>query len=390
MRTQVAIVGGGPAGLMLAHLLHQASIESVVLESRPRAYAERRVRASVIEPPTVELLSASGVGERLRRDGLQHAGIELRFDGRRHHLPLSELAGGGQRITIYDQQELVRDLIAARLEAGGQIEFEAQVTGVDRPESDQPVVHYRQGGQSRELACDVVAGCDGVWGVCRTAIPAQVRTIYRRDYPFTWLGVLAAVPPKRTELVYAYHPRGFALWGLGTAELSRLYLQSRPMESLDDWPDRRIWQEAEARLEAADGSTLAAGEVVEKGVTTLHSVVVEPMQYGRLFLVGDAAHLMPPTAAKGLNLALADVRVLAPALIAWYRSGESTLLEAYSSTCLRRVRWAEHVSWWMTWLLHATDDAFEQRMQLAQLRRLVVSRAAAMALAESYLGVAAI
>jgi p-hydroxybenzoate 3-monooxygenase len=334
-------------------------------------------------------LTASGVGERLQREGLVQQGIELRFDGQGHRIPLSELAGG-QPLTIYDQQDLVQDLIRAHLDSDGQIEFEAQVIGIEHPDSEQPVVHYRQGGQLQELTCDVVAGCDGRWGVSRSAIPSGACTVYQRDYPFAWLGVLAAIPSARAELVYAYHPRGFALWGLGTPELSRVYLQSRPDESLGDWSDERIWREANARLETAGGSMLATGDIVEKGMTTLHSVIVEPMQYGRLFLVGDAAHLMPPTAAKGLNLALADVRVLAPALIAWYQSGETALLEAYSSTCLRRVWWAEHVSWWMTWLLHASDDAFEQRLQLAQLRQVVASRAAASVLAENYLGLAAL
>jgi p-hydroxybenzoate 3-monooxygenase len=381
LRTQIGIVGGGPAGLILARLLNQAGIESVVLESQPRAYAERRVRASVLEPATVAFLNHSGLGERLHSEGTEHESIQLRFEGQGHRLALSELAQG-HRFAVYEQQNIVQDL----LQTGTHVEFEARVTGVERLDSTEPVVHYRQAGEVRDLTCDMVAGCDGFWGVCRSAIPEHARKMYRRDYPFNWLGVLAAVPATGAELVYAYHPRGFGLWGLGAAGMSRFYLQSRPDETIDDWPDERIWREAEARLE---GLALRTGDIVEKAVTTLHSVVVEPMQYGRLFLVGDAAHLTPPTAAKGMNLALADVRVLAPALIAWFQSGETQLLEAYSSSCLRRVWWAEHVSWWMTWLLHDWDDAFQQRLQLAQLRQLVDSRAAAAAFAENYLGIGA-
>jgi p-hydroxybenzoate 3-monooxygenase len=388
VRTQVVIVGGGPAGLLLAHLIGQAGIECLVLESRPRAYAEHRVRASMLEPGTVELLSASGVGESVQEQGRVHHGIDLRFEGQRHRIPLSDLVAG-QSFTIYDQHNIVQDLIRARLEAGGRLEFEAEVVGVDGPASEQPVVHYRQAGRSHQLTCDIVVGCDGSWGACRTFIPVPARTIFRREYPFAWLGALAATAPPDTELVYASHARGFALWGLHAAQLTRLYLECRAGESVDDWPDERIWLEATSRLETRDGFTLGEGTIVEKGVTTLHSLVVEPMQYGRLFLVGDAAHVMPPTAAKGLNLATADVQVLATALRAWHRSGETALLDAYSSTCLPRVWWAEHFSWWMTWLLHRVDDDFERRLQVAQLQQLVASRAAATWFAENYLGVAA-
>jgi p-hydroxybenzoate 3-monooxygenase len=385
MRTQVAIVGAGPAGLVLSHLLDQAGVESIVLESRPRAYAERRVRASVLEPGTVDLLNASGVGERLRQEGIVHHAIELRFEGQRHRVPLTELTNG-RSMTVYDQQDVVRDLIRARLAAGGQLEFEAEVIGVDDPTSAQPVVRYRRTGQQHALACDVVVGCDGVWGVCRSVIPKDARTIYQHEYPFAWLGVLAAVAPPRTELVYAYHARGFALCGLHAAELTRLYLQWRPNEAPDEWPDERIWQELQTRLATNDGWTLAAGQIVEKGITTLHSLVTEPMQYGRLFLAGDAAHVLPPTGAKGMNLAIADVQVLAQSLVAWYRTGRTDLLEAYSPTCLQRVWWAEHFSWWMTWMLHSFDDDFQHQLQLAQLRQVVKSPAAATGLAENYLG----
>jgi p-hydroxybenzoate 3-monooxygenase len=385
MRSQVAIVGAGPAGLLLSHLLSQADIESIVLESRPRVYAERRVRASVLEPGTVDLLNASGVGQRLRQEGEVHHGIELRFDGQSHPVPLAELTDG-RTMTVYDQHNLVQDLIQARLAAGGQVEFEAEVVGVDDPTSERPIVRYRKAGQQHDLACDVVVGCDGAWGVCRSVIPVAARTIYRREYPFAWLGLLAAVRPSRAELVYGYHDRGFVLWGLHAAELTRVYLQWRPTESLDDWTDDRLWQEIQTRLATSDGWTLDAGQIVEKGIATLHSLVTEPMQYGRLFLAGDAAHVVPLTAAKGMNLAIADVHVLAQALVAWYTTGANELLEAYSPTCLRRVWWAEHFSWWMTWMLHRFDDDFQHRLQLAQLRQIVTSRAAATTLAENYLG----
>ena len=385
MRTQVAIVGAGPAGLVLSHLLGQAGIESIVLESRPRAYAERRVRASVLEPGTVDILNESGVGERLRQEGVVHPGIELRFEGQGHRIPLAELTNG-RTITVYDQQEVVKDLIRARFAAGGHVEFEAEVIGVDDLASERPIVRYRQAGQPHALACDAVVGCDGGWGVCRSFIPTDARTIYQREYPFAWLGVLSAGTPPRAELVYAYHARGFALWGLRAAELTRLYLQWRPNDSLDEWSDDRIWQELQTRLETSDGWTLAAGQIVEKGITTVHSLVTEPMQYGRLFLAGDAAHILPPTGAKGMNLAIADVQVLAQALAAWYMTGRTDLLEAYSPTCLRRVWWAEHFSWWMTWMLHSFDDDFQHRLQLAQLHQIVTSRAASTSLAENYLG----
>jgi p-hydroxybenzoate 3-monooxygenase len=387
MRTQVAIVGGGPAGLMLAHLLGRAGIESVVLESRPRVYAEQRVRASVLESGTVDLLASSGLGERLRQRGRVHDAIELRFDERQHAVPLSEL-NSGRGVTVYDQHEIVQDLIRARLDVGGQLEFEAEVRGLDGLSSNQPVVHYRQSAEQRALGCDFVVGCDGNWGICRSSIPAAARTIYQREYPFAWLGVLAAAPPPASGLVYAAHARGFALWGLHANDLTRFYLQWSRDEALDQWSDERIWGELKSRLGTPAATAPAEGPIVEKAVTSLHSIVVEPMQYGRLFLAGDAAHVMPHTAAKGLNLALADVRVLAEALATWYRTGAADSLDAYSNTCLRRAWWAEHFSWWMTWLLHRVDDEFEQRLQRAQLQQLVASRAAATLLAENYLGVA--
>ncbi|MDP8924838.1 MAG: 4-hydroxybenzoate 3-monooxygenase [Chloroflexota bacterium] len=386
-RTQVAIVGAGPAGLMLSHLLALAGVESVVLESRDRAYVERRVRAGVLEQGSVDLLRATGVGERLTRDGLVHHGIELRFEGRRHRIPLSDLTGG-RAITVYGQQEVVKDLIRARLEAGGPILFDAEAVGIDDLMSGTPVVRYRHAGGVQELRADFVAGCDGFHGVCRGAIPDGVLTEYEREYPFAWLGILAAVAPSTDELIYAYHDRGFALHSLRSPEISRLYLQVRPDEVLDNWPDERIWQELRTRLATTDGWTLRDGPTLEKGITTMRSFVVEPMQYGRLFLAGDAAHIVPATGAKGMNLAIADVRVLAEALAAWYRTGQTALLEAYSATCLRRVWRAQHFSWWMTSMLHRFegDDRFDQRLQLSQLHYVCTSPAAARTLAENYVG----
>jgi p-hydroxybenzoate 3-monooxygenase len=386
MRTRVAIIGAGPAGLLLSHLLARQEIDNVVLESRDRAYVERRIRAGVVEQGSVDLLRATGAGERLEREGLIHHGIELRFDGEGHRIPLSELAGG-RTITVYGQTEIVKDLIRLRLEAGGQILFNAGATSVHDLDTDSPTVGYEQDGEMHELRCDVVAGCDGFHGVSRDAIPPGVLTLFEREYPFAWLGILAEVAPSSEEIVYAYHERGFALQSMRSPSLSRLYLQCRPDDDLASWPDERIWRELQARLATNDGFALADGPIVDRGITTMRSFVVEPMQHERLFLAGDAAHIVPPTGAKGMNLAIADVRVLADALGAWYQSGRRDLLDAYSATCLRRVWRAEHFSWWMTSMLHRFgDDPFEHRLQLSQLRYVTSSRAAATMLAENYVG----
>jgi p-hydroxybenzoate 3-monooxygenase len=387
MRTQVAIVGAGPAGLVLSHLLARQGIESVVLESRSREYVERRVRAGVLEQGTVDLLCQTGVGERLMREGLVHHGIQLLFDGQAHRIPLTELTGG-RSIMVYGQQEVVKDLIRARLEAGGQIVFEAEVVGVEEITSERPRARYRQNGEDALLEADFVAGCDGFWGVCRPAIPASAITIYDKQYPFAWLGILAATPPAGPEVMYAYNPGGFALHSMRSTEISRLYLQCEVDEDLESWPDDRIWEELGVRL-ASGGHALTPGPILEKGVTAMRSFVVEPMQHGRLFLAGDAAHIVPPTGAKGMNLAIADVKVLAEALVGWYQSGRSDLLDGYSAACLRRVWRAEHFSWWMTSMLHrfpGDDAAFQQQIQLSQLRYTVSSRAAATSLAENYVG----
>ena len=386
MRTQVGIVGAGPAGLLLSHLLALEGVESVVLELRSREYVEQRVRAGVLEQGTVELLEAAGVAGRLRREGMVHHGIELRSGGRRQRVPLTDLTG--RSITIYGQQEVVKDLIRARLEAGGQIVFEVDDVRPEGVDTDRPLVRYRHGGQERELRCDVVAGCDGFHGVCREAVLPAAGGVYEREYPYAWLGVLAEVAPSSDEIVYASSDRGFALHSMRSPQLTRLYLQVEPDEPLERWPDERIWEELQARLGTDDGWTLGEGPILEKGVTAMRSFVVEPMRFGRLLLAGDAAHIVPPTGAKGMNLAVADVRLLAEALAAWYRTGDTGLLDAWSGTCLRRVWRAQDFSTWMTTLLHRSpaDDDFQLKLQRARLEYVTGSEAAARSLAENYVG----
>ncbi len=386
MRTQVGIVGAGPAGLVLSRLLQLKGIESVVLESRTREYVQERVRAGVLEQNTVELLDEIGVGARMRREGMVHHGIELRFQSRGHRIDLSELTGG-RAITIYAQAEVVKDLIDVRLESGDAIVFEAGNVSVHNFDSAQPSIRYRQNGEAVELFCDFVAGCDGFHGVCRPSIPSAALTNYERIYPFAWLGILAEAPPSSDELVYSYHDRGFALLSMRTQQMGRLYLQCAPDEEIENWPDERIWQELHIRL-AREGWTLTEGPILQKSIAAMRSFVVEPMQYGRLFLAGDAAHIVPPTGAKGLNLAVADVRVLAEAIAEFYRSGNRHLLGNYSQTCLRRVWKVQRFSWWMTSMLHRfdSDNAFDRRRQLAELDYVTSSRAAAQSLAENYVG----
>jgi p-hydroxybenzoate 3-monooxygenase len=385
-RTQVAIIGAGPAGLTLGHLLHQAGIENVILEARSRDYVEARVRAGVLEHDVAALFEQAGVGERMRREGLVHTGVELQSAGERHRIAFDELTG--RTIVVYGQTEIVKDLIAARLDTDAPLLFEVDDVQLRDLERERPRIAYRSGGVSNELACDLVAGCDGFHGVARTSIPPGVIREFTRDYPFGWLGILASVAPSSEELVYAHHERGFALLSMRSSEVSRLYLQCAPDEDLSEWPDERIWDELQTRL-GVDGWTLHEGEIVEKGVTPMRSFVAEPMQWGRLYLAGDAAHIVPPTGAKGLNLAVRDVHVLADAIVAWYGRGDRTLLDAYSETCLRRVWRAEHFSWWMTTMLHRRPDGdeFDLRLQLAQLRYLRTSRVAATSLAENYVGI---
>jgi p-hydroxybenzoate 3-monooxygenase len=388
MRTQVGIIGAGPAGLMLSHLLHLEGIESVVLEARSRQYCEERVRAGVLEQTTVDLMVETGVGDRLRREGLVHRGIDISFLGRRHRIDLCELTGG-KCITIYAQHEVIKDLIRARLDAGGGILFDAPAAGVEGVEGDSPRIRFRgPEGEPRELVCDFIAGCDGFHGIARGSIPAEVLTHYNRSYPFAWLGILAEAAPAAPELIYTHHERGFALFSMRSPSITRLYLQCAPEEDLNRWPDDRIWDELDTRFRTVDGWTPGRGEVLQKGVAEVRGLVAEPMQYGRLFLAGDSAHIVPPTGAKGLNLAVADVRVLSRALVEFFRSRCRDLLDHYSDTCLRRVWKVQRFSWWMTSMLHRfpDDSEFDYRRQLAELDYLISSRAAMTSLAENYVG----
>jgi len=387
VRTQVAIVGAGPAGLLLSHLLHLRGISSVVLEARSREHVERRIRAGVLEQGTVDTLVAAGAGERLLREGMVHHGIELRFGGQAHRIAFERLVPG-RAITIYGQQEVVKDLIAARLAAAGQVLFECSdvvPAGFDTP---RPGVSFTHDSRRHTLSCDFIAGCDGFHGVCRDAIPAGVLEFFDREYPFGWLGVLAAVPPSSSELIYASNERGFALHSMRSPELSRFYLQVAADEDITAWSDERIWGELRARLETVPGWHLATGAVLEKGITAMRSFVAEPMQFGRLFLAGDAAHIVPPTGAKGLNLAAFDVTILTEALAAWYSGQDRTLLDQYSAACLGRVWRVQQFSWWMTTLLHTFEhsDPYDRRLQRSYLEYVCSSDAASTSLAENYVG----
>ena len=387
IRTQVGIVGAGPAGLMLSHLLHLHGIESVVLEASSRKRIEERIRAGVLEQGTVDLLVETGVGERLKRRGLFHGGIELRFSGTGHRIDFRELTGG-KGVVIYAQHEVIKDLVAARLSSGGQIIFEAVDVRIQGLDGLTPSIHFENEGTTHELTCDFIAGCDGFHGVCRPSIPAGVITAYEQIYPFGWLGILAQAAPSSEELIYAYHERGFALHSMRSPEISRLYLQCSPNEDLSEWPDERIWAELQRRFELSKHWRLTEGPILQKNVTGMRSFVAEPMQFGRLFLAGDSAHIVPPTGAKGLNLAIADVRVLVSGLTEFYKSGKMELLERYSEICLRRVWKVQRFSWWMTSMLHrhASANPFDERRQLAELDYVTSSRAAAQTLAENYIG----
>ena len=389
-RTQVGIVGAGPAGLLLSHLLALGGIDSIVIETRSRAYCEARQRAGMLECTTVELLRAVGLGQRLDAEGLEHNGIYLQFDGERHHVNFRELTGG-RWVTIYAQTEIVKDLIRARVAASAALEFEVSETEVANLDSDRPVLRYTDSaGERHEVTCDAIAGCDGFHGICRPAIPrGGLRLVAERSYPYGWLGILAKAPPSTDEVIYCRHEDGFALHSMRTPEVGRLYLQVPADEDITKWPDDRIWDELQRRL-GVPGWELQTGPVLEKGITPMRSFVATPMQYRRMYLAGDAAHIVPPTGAKGLNLAVADVATLATALIRLLRDGNPALADAYSEHCLERVWRATHLAWWMTAMMHVVpgQDPFESALQLAQLRNLVTSRAAATMLAENYTGYA--
>jgi p-hydroxybenzoate 3-monooxygenase len=385
-RTQVGIVGAGPAGLVLGQLLHLRGIESVVLEDRSREYVEQRVRAGVLEQGTVDLMKEMGVSERMEREGLVHRGVELRFAGRGHRIDFDDLTG--RAITVYGQQEVVKDLIAARLDFGGPLLFEVDDVRPEAIDTEVPCLRYRHEGDEHTLECEVIAGCDGFHGVCRDAVPAGVLSFHEREWPFAWLGILAEAAPSSDELIYAHNERGFALQSMRSPDITRLYLQCDPADELDAWPDDRIWDELQRRLAAGDFE-LNQGPIFERGITPMRSFVTEPMQHGRMFLAGDAVHIVPPTGAKGLNLAVADVRVLADALELWFAKGDDALLRRYSETCLRRVWHTQHFSWWMTSMLHrmpGDHDGFQSRLQVAQLDYVCSSRAASASLAENYVG----
>jgi len=386
LRTQVGIVGSGPAGLLLGHLLHLDGIDSIIVEHRAQEHVIERVRAGVLEQGTVDLLTEIGVGDRLRREGLRHGGIYLRFEGERHRIDFEELTGG-RSITVYGQNEVVKDLIAARCSTGRPLHFEVENVAIADFDS-APKISFRKDSEECEITCDFIAGCDGSHGVCRPSIPPGKLRIYETEYPFGWLGILAAAAPSSDELVYSLHERGFALFSMRSPSITRLYLQCTPDEDLSQWPDERIWDELDARLETDDGWRPNRGAILQKGVTGMRSFVCEPMQCGRLLLAGDSAHIVPPTGAKGLNLAAADVCVLSRALAAYYREDREDLLHGYSKQCLRRVWRAQRFSWWMTSMLHRAPggNPYDYRRQLAELDYVISSRAAMTSLAENYTG----
>ena len=385
-RTQVGIVGAGPAGLLLAQMLHLNGIDSVVVENRSRAYVTERVRAGILEQGTVDLLMALGVGAGVRRGGLRHSGFHISFGGRRHHIDLEGMTGG-KAITVYGQHEVVRDLIEARVASGRSLVFEAEDVVIGDLEST-PKIRFRHDGHAHEVRCDFIAGCDGFHGICRSAIPADVLRIDERAYPFGWLGILAEAAPSSDELVYTYHDRGFALFSMRSPTITRLYFQVPPEESIDRWSDDAIWEEMLRRMTTSDGWGPTVGPILQKGITPMRSFVATPMRYGCLFLAGDAAHIVPPTGAKGLNLAAADVLVLAQAFRRFYETGTSESLDQYSDVCMRRVWQAQRFSWWMTSTLHRFPDAtpFDHQRQIADLDYLTSSRAAMTSLGEQYVG----
>ncbi len=386
MRTQVGIVGAGPAGLFLSHLLQRAGVDCAVLEARSRSYVEGRVRAGVLEHTTVALMRELGLDERLRRESMVDTALEIRFDGRSIHLDLPELTGG-RHVTIYGQQEIVKDLVAARVGAGGTILFEAEVTALRDIDGERPSIRYRHDGADHILECDFIAGCDGFHGVCRGAVPVGTLSVFDRTYDIAWFGVLSHSPPIE-EMTYARHEHGFALCSRRSPSVSRHYLQCAPDEDPDAWSDAQFWDELHVRMADEDHTEIVEGEIFQRDIARLRAFVAVPMQYGRLFLAGDAAHIVPPTGAKGLNLAVADVRVLATALSEHYRIGSRERLDRFSETCLQRVWKVVRYSTYMTGLLHRfpAHTAFERQLQLAELDFLAGSRAAMTTVAENYVG----
>jgi p-hydroxybenzoate 3-monooxygenase len=387
-RTQIGIVGAGPAGLILGQLLHQAGIDSVIIENRDRDYVIERVRAGVLEQGTVDVMHQMGVGERLAREGMRHDGVYIAFSGERHRIDMAGLTGG-RAITIYGQSEVVKDLIAARTATGRPLHFDVSDVSIHDVDSSRPSVRYRSGGADHELQCDFIAGCDGFHGICRPSIPSSALSTYERVYPFGWLGILAHAAPSSDELVYSLHDNGFALFSMRSNAVTRLYLQCDPDDDIGNWSDDRIWAELLTRLSTRDGWKPNVGPIFQKGITPMRSFVADPMQYGRLYLAGDAAHIVPPTGAKGLNLAAADVWRLAGAFTAYYGSGDDTDLRTYSERGLRRTWWAQRFSWWMTSTLHRSDspNPFDHKRQYAELDYLVRSDAAMTSLSENYVGI---
>ncbi|MDE3196607.1 MAG: 4-hydroxybenzoate 3-monooxygenase [Acidobacteriota bacterium] len=386
MKTQVAIVGAGPAGLILGHLLHLYGIESVIVETRSRDYVIDRVRAGVLEQHVVDMLTATGAGGRLSREGLRHDGVWLACGGVRRRIDFTELTG--KAIWVYGQNEVVKDLIDARAAAGLPLYFEAEDVSIHGVDSARPSVRFRHEDAAFDVECEFIAGCDGFHGICRPAIPESVLRTYERVYPFGWLGILAHAAPSSDELVYSLNERGFALFSMRSPSVTRLYLQCAPGEDLNQWPDERIWTELQARLSTSDGWKPSEGPIFQKGITPMRSFVAEPMRWGNLFLVGDSAHIVPPTGAKGLNLAAADARVLAHAFAEHYR-GRSGEIHEYSDRCLNRVWKAQRFSWWMTSLLHKGEgdySAFDYRRQIAEIDYVTTSRAGMTTLAENYVG----
>ena len=386
MRTQVGIIGAGPAGLLLSHLLRLEGIDSIVIESRSQEYCETRVRAGLLEQNTVDLLNETGLGERMNTIALPHDGVQFTFDGILRRINMQELTG--RRVTIYAQQEIVKDIIAARQRDGGQIFFEAQADEISGFEDGKPVIKFTHNGEQKVIECDFIAGCDGFHGISRDSMPASIVKGFDRVYPFGWLGMLIAAKPPSEELIYSHHPEGFALFSMRAPEVTRAYLQVRPDDDVKNWSNDRIWSELHKRLGTHEGIDLHEGEIMQAAITPMRSYVSEPMRCGKLFIAGDAAHIVPPTGAKGMNLAIADICVLAHAMIASFKHNRHDLLDSYSETCLKRVWRAEHFSWWITTMMHTfyDENPFDHRRQIAELHTVLDSRAGQTLIAENYVG----